>query len=123
MDRVKASNNDVEGRLLEFGGREYMVRGRGYIKSVEDIQSIVVGSKAGTPVLLRDIAEVVLGPDIRRGIVELDGRGEVAGGIVVMRFGENALNVIDGRQGQDPGDRARACRRGSRSFPPTTVRS
>ena len=95
IDRVKDSNNDVEGRLLEFGGREYMVRGRGYIKSVEDIQSIVVGSKAGTPVLVRDIAQVVPGSDMRRGIVELDGRGEVAGGVIVMRFGENALSVIE----------------------------
>ena len=88
------SNNDVEGRLLEFGGREYMVRGRGYIKSVEDIEKIVVGNTRGTPLLLRDIAHVTVGPEIRRGIVELDGKGEVVGGIVVMRFGENALNVI-----------------------------
>jgi len=95
MDRVKMSNNDVEGRLLEFGGREYMVRGRGYIKSVEDIQKIVVGNSRGTPILLRDVAHVALGPEIRRGIVELDGKGEVVGGIVVMRFGENALNVIE----------------------------
>jgi len=95
MERIKMSNNDVEGRLIEMSGREYMVRGRGYIKSPADIQSIVVGSKGGTPVLLRDIANVALGPDIRRGIVELDGRGEVAGGIVVMRHGENALNVIN----------------------------
>ena len=95
MDRIKMSNNDVEGRLIEMSGREYMVRGRGYIKSPADIQSIVVGSKGGTPVLLRDIANVAFGPDIRRGIVELDGRGEVAGGIVVMRHGENALKVIN----------------------------
>jgi Cu(I)/Ag(I) efflux system membrane protein CusA/SilA len=95
MDRIKMSNNDVEGRLIEMSGREYMVRGRGYIKSPADIQSIVVGSKAGTPVLLRDIANVAFGPDIRRGIIELDGQGEVAGGIVVMRYGENALNVIN----------------------------
>jgi Cu(I)/Ag(I) efflux system membrane protein CusA/SilA len=95
MDRVKRSNNDVEGRLLEFGGREYMVRGRGYVKSVDDIEKIAVGTNdRGTPILLRDIASVGLGPEIRRGIVELDGRGEVVGGIVVMRFGENALDVI-----------------------------
>ncbi|MGQ9646825.1 MAG: efflux RND transporter permease subunit [Thermodesulfobacteriota bacterium] len=96
MERVKRSNNDVEGRLLEFSGREYMVRGRGYIKSVEDIQKIVVSNSRGTPVLVRDVAHVTLGPEIRRGIVELDGKGEVVGGIVVMRFGENALNVING---------------------------
>jgi Cu(I)/Ag(I) efflux system membrane protein CusA/SilA len=95
MDRVKMSNSDVEGRLLEFSGREYMVRGRGYIKSVEDIRKIVVGNSRGTPILLRDVSQVTLGPEIRRGIVELDGKGEVVGGIVVMRFGENALNVIE----------------------------
>ncbi len=95
MARVSASNNDVEGRLLEFSGREYMVRGRGYIKSVGDIEMIVVGTnRQGTPILLRDVAKVTLGPEIRRGIVELNGQGEVAGGIVVMRFGENALDVI-----------------------------
>ncbi len=95
MERVRMSNTDVEGRLLEFGGREYMVRGRGYIKSVLDIEKIVVGVRRGTPIFLRDIAQVSLGPEIRRGIVELDGKGEVVGGIVVMRFGENALTVID----------------------------
>jgi len=96
MARISASNSDVEGRLLEFGGREYMVRGRGYIKSVSDIEKIVVGTnRQGTPILLRDVANVTLGPEMRRGIVELNGQGEVAGGIVVMRFGENALDVID----------------------------
>ncbi|PKN28713.1 MAG: CusA/CzcA family heavy metal efflux RND transporter [Deltaproteobacteria bacterium HGW-Deltaproteobacteria-21] len=96
MDQIKRSNNDVEGRLLEFGGREYMVRGRGYIKGVTDIEKIAVATnERGTPILLKDIAYVGLGPEIRRGIVELDGRGEVVGGIVVMRFGENALDVIN----------------------------
>jgi Cu(I)/Ag(I) efflux system membrane protein CusA/SilA len=96
MDRIQRSNNDVEGRLLEFGGREYMIRGRGYIKSVADIEKIALGTnERGTPILLKDVASVGLGPEIRRGIVELDGRGEVVGGIVVMRFGENALDVIN----------------------------
>ena len=97
VQAIRASNNDVEGRLLEFSGREYMVRGRGYLKSVDDIQKISLGVDArGTPVRVRDVADVRLGPDIRRGVAELDGKGEVVGGIVVMRFGENALRVIDG---------------------------
>ncbi|MBI4774712.1 MAG: efflux RND transporter permease subunit [Deltaproteobacteria bacterium] len=95
ISRIRMSNSDVEGRLMEFSGREYMVRGLGYLKSVEDIGGIVMGNQGGTPILLRDVAEVVVGPDIRRGIVELDGLGEVAGGVVVIRFGENALNVIN----------------------------
>jgi len=96
VQAIRASNNDVEGRLLEFSGREYMVRGRGYLKSVDDIQKISLGADArGTPVRVRDVADVRLGPDIRRGVAELDGKGEVVGGIVVMRFGENALRVID----------------------------
>src|SRR6059036_3948799 len=93
---IKASNNDVEGRLLEFSGREYMVRGRGYLKSLADIESVSLGADArGTPIHVGDVAHVRLGPDIRRGVAELDGKGEVVGGIVVMRFGENALRVID----------------------------
>ena len=93
---IKASNNDVEGRLLEFSGREYMVRGHGYLKSVADIQQVSLGNDPrGTPVTVGDVAQVRLGPDIRRGVAELDGKGEVVGGIIVMRFGENALNVID----------------------------
>ncbi len=96
LEAIKKSNSDVEGRVLEFSGIEYMVRGRGYIKSLKDLESISVGANgAGTPVFLRDIANIQLGPEIRRGIAELDGRGEVAGGIVVIRFGENVLTVID----------------------------
>lgn len=96
IEAVRKSNKDVEGRVLEFSGVEYMVRGRGYIKSVQDIEYISVGTNgAGTPVLLRDVAAVQLGPEIRRGLAELDGKGEVAGGIVVVRFGENVLNVIE----------------------------
>ena len=93
---IKASNNEVEGRLLEFSGREYMVRGRGYLTSLDDIRQVSLGATAaGAPIRVADVAEVSLGPDIRRGVAELDGKGEVVGGIVVMRFGENALNVID----------------------------
>jgi len=94
---IKGSNNDVEGRLLEFAGREYMVRGRGYLTSVADIEGVSLGAdERGTPIRVRDVAQVRLGPDIRRGVAELDGKGEAVGGIVVMRFGENALRVIDG---------------------------
>jgi copper/silver efflux system protein len=97
VSAIKASNNDVEGRLLEFSGREYMVRGRGYLTSVEDIERVSLGAnQAGTPIRVRDVARVQLGPDLRRGVAELDGKGEVVGGIIVMRFGENALRVIDG---------------------------
>ncbi|MBI3491387.1 MAG: efflux RND transporter permease subunit [Acidobacteria bacterium] len=93
---IKSSNNDVEGRLLEFSGREYMVRGRGYLKSIDDIEGVSLGADPrGTPIRVRDVAQVRLGPDIRRGVAELDGKGEVVGGIIVMRFGENALHVID----------------------------
>jgi Cu(I)/Ag(I) efflux system membrane protein CusA/SilA len=93
---IQASNNDVAGRLLEFAGREYMVRGRGYLESAADIEGVSLGATAtGTPIRVSDVAQVRIGPDIRRGVAELDGRGEVVGGIVVMRVGENALDVID----------------------------
>jgi copper/silver efflux system protein len=96
IEAVRKSNKDVEGRVLEFSGVEYMVRGRGYIKTLQDLEDISVGTgRGGTPVFLKDIARIRLGPEIRRGIAELDGKGEVAGGIVVVRFGENVLNVID----------------------------
>jgi Cu(I)/Ag(I) efflux system membrane protein CusA/SilA len=97
IQAIKMSNNDVEGRLLEFSGREYMVRGRGYLTSLADIEGVSLGaSPGGTPIRVRDVAQVRLGPDIRRGVAELDGKGEAVGGIVVMRFGENALRVIEG---------------------------
>jgi len=96
MEAVRKSNRDVEGRVLDFSGTEYMVRGRGYIKAVQDLENIAVGaSAAGTPVYLKDVARVQLGPEIRRGLAELNGKGEVAGGIVIVRFGENVLNVIE----------------------------
>lgn len=95
VDAIRDGNNDVGGRLVEFAGAEYMVRGRGYAKSVRDIEEIVVGQDMkGTPILVKNIARVALGPDIRRGIADLDGEGDTVGGIVVMRSGENALNVI-----------------------------
>ncbi|HPD56318.1 MAG TPA: CusA/CzcA family heavy metal efflux RND transporter [Smithellaceae bacterium] len=95
MDAIRKSNRDVEGRVLEFSGAEYMVRGRGYIQNIQDLENIAVGARAGVPIYLRDVARVQLGPEIRRGIAELDGKGEVAGGIVIVRFGENVLNVIE----------------------------
>ncbi len=93
---IKRSNNDVGGRLLEMSETEFMVRGLGYIKGIEDIKNIPLGvDDTGTPILIRDIAHVHLGPELRRGLTELNGEGEVAGGVVVMRFGENALATID----------------------------
>ncbi len=95
VNAVRRSNNDVGGRVVEFAGAEYMIRGRGYIKSLEDIRKISLGvDENGTPILLGSIADVRFGPDIRRGIAELNGEGETVGGIVVMRYGENALDVI-----------------------------
>jgi Cu(I)/Ag(I) efflux system membrane protein CusA/SilA len=96
IEAIRQGNNDVGGRVVEFSGAEYMVRGRGYARSVADFENIVVGDNGkGIPVLVRDVARVALGPDIRRGIVDLDGAGDTVGGIVVMRYGENALNVIE----------------------------
>jgi Cu(I)/Ag(I) efflux system membrane protein CusA/SilA len=96
VETIRQSNADVGGRVVEFSGIEYMIRGRGYIKSVADIEKIAVGvNPNGTPIVLRDVATVRIGPDMRRGLVELDGKGEVVGGVVIMRFGENALAVIE----------------------------
>jgi Cu(I)/Ag(I) efflux system membrane protein CusA/SilA len=96
IDSIKMGNIDVGGRVVELAEREYMVRGLGYIKNIPDIENIVLTvDRGGTPIRIKDVARVELGPDERRGIVEKDGEGEVVGGIVVMRFGENALSVIN----------------------------
>jgi Cu(I)/Ag(I) efflux system membrane protein CusA/SilA len=96
VEAVRQSNNDIGARLLEMSGTEYMIRAKGYIKSPQDLENTVIGADAtGTPVLVKNVASVVIGPDIRRGIADLDGQGDTVGGIVVMRQGENALNVIN----------------------------
>ena len=93
---VRGGNNDVGGRLVEFTGREYMVRGRGYAKSIADLESISLGATAnGVPIVVRDVGGVTMGPDIRRGVSDLDGTGEAVCGIVIIRQGENALRVIE----------------------------
>ncbi|MCX5866087.1 MAG: efflux RND transporter permease subunit, partial [Proteobacteria bacterium] len=93
---VAGGNQDVGGRLIEFGGTEYMVRGRGYARSIQDFENIVLtASQDGTPIRVKDIGRVVLGPDLRRGVTDLDGTGEVVSGIIVMREGQNALDVIE----------------------------
>ena len=93
---IQRSNNDVGGRLLEMSETEFMVRGLGYIENLRDIKSIPLGvDQKGTPILMRDVARVRLGPELRRGVVELNGEGEVVGGVVIQRFGENALEVIE----------------------------
>jgi Cu(I)/Ag(I) efflux system membrane protein CusA/SilA len=96
IEAIRRSNNDVGGRVIEVSEREYMVRGRGYIRSLDDIRVVPLGTdQAGTPITVQDVANVAIGPDMRRGVAELDGKGEVVGGIVVMRYGENALAVIE----------------------------
>ena len=101
VEAIRRSNSEVGGRSVEWSGTEYIVRGRGYVQSVADLDQIAVGTNGrGTPILLRDIGHVQLGPDIRRGLTELDGEGEVVGGVVLMRHGENALRVIDGIKGK-----------------------
>lgn len=93
---IKRSNNDVGGKLVEMGETEFMVRGLGYIKSVKDIESIPLGVDAnGTPILIKNVANVVIGPELRRGLADWNGEGEAVGGVIVMRFGENALKTIE----------------------------
>jgi Cu(I)/Ag(I) efflux system membrane protein CusA/SilA len=96
IEKVKMSTNEVGGRLLDLSGAEYMIRGLGYLRSPDDLATVPVSSKNGTPVLLRDLGTVSFGPDIREGVAEWNGEGETVGGIIVMRQGMNALQVIEG---------------------------
>jgi copper/silver efflux system protein len=93
-EAVRATNQETGARLLEYGGAEYMIRGQGYVRSTADLEETVLASQNGTPIRIKDVAHVVLGPDIRRGTIDLDGRGEAVSGIVIMRQGSNALDVI-----------------------------
>src|SRR5579859_3712244 len=96
IDKIRDSNGEVGGRVLEMSGADYMIRGLGYVHSVADLEQISVATTNGTPVLIRDLGVVSLGPDLREGAAEWNGDGETVGGIVVMRYGQNALTVIDG---------------------------
>ncbi len=96
IEKIRGSTNEVGGRLIEFGGAEYMIRGMGYFRSLSDLENIPVAARNGTAVMVKDIGTVAFGPDIRRGVAEWNGEGETVGGIVVMRYGMNALNVISG---------------------------
>src|SRR6202453_586779 len=96
IDKIRDSNGEVGGRVLEMSGADYMIRGLGYIHSVADLEEISIATNNGTPVLIRDLGVVSLGPDLREGAAEWNGDGETVGGIVVMRYGQNALLVIDG---------------------------
>lgn len=96
IDRVKSSTNEVGGRVMELSGTRYYIRGLGYLKSLADLENVPVNAKNGTPVLIKDLGSVSFGPDIREGVAEWQGQGETVGGIIVMRYGLNALNVIDG---------------------------
>ena len=96
IEAVRRSNNDTGGRVLEISGTEHFIRGRGYVKSVADLEKVVLRSENGTPVTIRDVGNVRIGPAQTRGIAELDGEGQTVGAVVIMRQGENALDVIDG---------------------------
>ena len=94
VDAIKSANQESGGALIEMGEAEYMVRTRGYLHGVEDFRKVVIASRGGVPVMLSDVARVQLGPEIRRGVAELNGEGEVTGGIVIMRYGKNALETL-----------------------------
>ena len=96
VEQIRASNQEVGGRVLEFTGKEYMVRGRGYLQTPADLEMVALGARSdGTPILVRDVGFVQIGPDIRRGVVDLNGQGDAAGGIVVVRFGESVYDVLN----------------------------
>lgn len=95
VEAIKNGNNEVGARLLEVSGAEYMIRGHGYIKNIQDIGNIVLAYEKGTPISIKDVAKVSIGPEIRRGLADLDGEGDTVGGIIIMRYGENATHVID----------------------------
>jgi len=96
IDRVRQSTNEVGGDVLDMNGAEYMIRGLGYLHNLSDLENVPVATKNGTPILIRNLGTVSFGPDVRRGAADWQGEGETVGGIVVMRYGMNALNVIDG---------------------------
>ncbi len=96
IERVKSSTNETGGRVLELSGTRYMIRGLGYLRSLSDLENVPLTAKNGTPVLIKDVGSVSFGPDIREGVAEWQGEGETVGGIVIMRYGLNALNVING---------------------------
>ena len=96
VNAIRNSNADVGGKTIDVSSHQFFIRGRGYIKDVRDVENVVLTTQNGTPVYIRNVATVHLGPDLRYGVVDLDGKGEVVGGVVIMRYGENALDVIDG---------------------------
>jgi Cu(I)/Ag(I) efflux system membrane protein CusA/SilA len=121
-EALKRANQETGGASVEMAGAEYTVRASGYIKTLDDFRAVPIRTAAGgIPVTLGDIATVQVGPEMRRGIAELNGEGEVAGGVIVMRQGQNARAVIDGVRAKLE-ELRRACRPVSRSFRPTTVR-
>jgi Cu(I)/Ag(I) efflux system membrane protein CusA/SilA len=96
VEAVRGGNYESAGRLIEFGGTEYNIRGRGYLRSIQDLENIAVtASDTGTPICIKDIGQVVMGPDLRRGVADLNGKGDAVSGIVIMRHGQNALDVIE----------------------------
>ena len=121
---VRASNEDVGGRVLEIAGHEHFIRGRGYVKNPDDIgQSADQGRSTARPFAFATSRVVSIGPDIRRGVAELNGEGEAPGGIVIMRYGENALTRHRRREGAPARARDAACRPAWRSSPPTIAPS